>query len=251
MNHLTLDYLFNTSGPLYWFALAAAFVAAVLVLEVVLSLVGASMMNADTDVDVDPGLDVDAPDVDADIRIALDLDTPEVASGPDADTDVELSAFANVLRWFEIGSVPLMVWLVSFAGNFAILGFLGQSVVHGMVGFMIPGWIAALLAVLPALWLNVLTSRAFAAILPKTTTDIVSRRSLGGSVGKTTIGTATRDLPSNAVVVDRHGNRHTVRVKPYEGQPDIPPGTMVIVLRGPGPVYDALHLDTAQNLLQS
>jgi len=252
MGQLSMELLFTSGGPLYPFGIAAALLLAVLVLEVIMSITtGFSILggDSDADIDLDPEIDVNVADVEGDIRIAFDM------GGADADANVadvgDVSALESVLKWFEIGSVPLMVWLIGFAASFSIVGFLGQFVLQSLLGFMLFGWIASAAAFVPALIGTKWISRAFASLIPKTTTDIISRRSLGGSVGKIAIGTARVDLPARADVRDRHGNLHNIRVIPYAGEPELPQGTDVLVLRGPGPVYEALRLDTAQSRLQS
>jgi hypothetical protein len=242
MTELSFDAVFTYGAPLYPFALAAALLFGVLVLEVILATIaGLSLLGAEIgigDVDAEVDFDVNVPDVDADIQLGL---------GESADVD----ASGGLIRWFEIGSVPIMVWIVAFAASFSIVGFVGQFVLNGLTGFMIPALMATLLAFIPALVGTKWISHIFAALVPKTTTDVVSKRSLAGSLGKIAYGVATRDLPARAEVRDRHGNLHNLQVKPFSGEPDLPQGTDVLILRGPGPVYEALSLASAQSRLQS
>lgn len=112
------------------------------ILELMLALGGFGMMGVldnlvPDDWDLDAGVDMD---MDADLDIDADMDV-SIDSGGGAGEFLQM-----VLGFFGVGRVPLLVVIVAFLTSFGLMGYVIQSVVHGVSGLYLP----ALLASIPA-----------------------------------------------------------------------------------------------------
>ncbi|MEM6387853.1 MAG: OB-fold-containig protein [Pseudomonadota bacterium] len=224
------------TGPFVPFTIALALLFGLLALEILLGLLGGTLLGlgADADMDVDLDIEVDLPDVgdldidfgDADPHL-FDFAEPEI----DADmpeTDIAASGPAS---WLGIGKMPVLIWIAALLLGFGVSGFAIQSLLNGTAGFVLPAAIAAVPAALAGIWFAKTFGAGFARALPKTESSAMSERHLGRRTGVVTQGTAKRGRPSEVKVKDRHGNTHYLRGEPLKDDDEIPAGTSVLVLR--------------------
>lgn len=213
------------SAPYAPFTVAFSLLFTLLALELIFAALGATLIGDGPEVDVD--LDIpEMPDLDG-----LDLD-PGDFDLPDAGDVVEVAPSGpGPLSWLGIGQMPFVIWLAAICLSFGAGGLILQSVAETLFGAPLP----AFLAVPPVAVGAILFARSFGAVfarvLPKTETSSLSERSLSGRRGVISQGTARADAPAQVRITDRHGNFHFVRVTPLSGDPDIPQGTEVLVLR--------------------
>ena len=94
---------------------------------------------ADADsLDIDLDLDVDV-DVDVDLDIVTDAHgSPDVHMDMDGNPVGDISWLNKILIFFNIGKVPLMVWL-SFVGLIAWVGCMSITSVFGINAFLHKG----------------------------------------------------------------------------------------------------------------
>lgn len=213
------------SAPYAPFTVAFSILFALLALELVFAMLGATLVGDGPDVDIEVDLP-EVPDLDG-----FDLDPGEFDL-PDAGDPIEVSADGpGPLAWLGIGQMPFVIWLAAICLSFGAGGLILQSVAETLFGAPLP----AFLAVPPVAVGAILFARSFGAmfarVLPKTETSTLSERSLSGRRGIISQGTARADSPAQVRITDRHGNFHFVRVTPLKGDPDIPQGTEVLVLR--------------------
>ena len=225
------------------FSMALALVAGLLLLEVVMSLAGLSIMGdgADADFDADIGPDFDA-DIDADVELDLN-------SGPELDAEAPngTASTSGVSSWLGFGEVPVILWPAGMLTAFGISGYLLQSASSAVLGALLPWSAAVPLALPPAILAGRWFARTLARLVPKTETSAINRRSLGGRRGVIAQGTAERGRPAQARVRDGYGNTHYVRVEPVDDGASYPQGTEVLIRDGRGPVLLALAIgDTPQ-----
>lgn len=224
------------TGPYVPFTLALALLFGLLALEIVLGLLGGTLLGlgADADMDVDLDLDVDMPDVgdldidfgDADPHL-FDFVEPEVdAELPEADTPT-----GGPAEWLGIGKMPVLIWIAALLLGFGVTGFAIQSFIASILSFPLPPILAVFPAALIGIWFAKTFGRTFARLLPKTETSAMSERHLGRRTGVVTQGTARRGSPSEVKVKDHHGNTHYLRGEPLKDDDEIPAGTEVLVLR--------------------
>lgn len=224
------------TGPYVPFTLSLALLFGLLALELVLALLGGTLLGLGPDADVDVDLDIDAPDLgDLDLDFGdADLDAFDFA---EADVEVEVDVEAGVAptagpaAWLGIGKMPVLIWIAAVLVAFGISGLVLQGLVASVLGGPLP----ATLAALPAAFLGIGFAKRFGAgfarLLPKTETTAVSERFLGRRTGVVTQGTARRGKPTEVRVTDRHGNTHYIRGEPLKDDAEIPAGTQVLVLR--------------------
>lgn len=227
---------------------ALMLVAGLLIVELVMSLVGGSLMgDADAadgldSADVDAGMEFDADGVDATELDAGDIDGAEF--DPEGGDAMEGPAGGGgIAAWLGFGQVPFILWLAGLLTAFGLVGYAIQVVASSALGTLLPWWGAAGLAALPALRLGGWFARTLGRLVPKTETTAINRRSLGDRRGVIAQGTAKRGSPAQARVRDGHGNLHYVRVEPVDDGVEIPQGTEVLIRGGRDAVLLAIPID--------
>ena len=243
---------------------AFALVAGLVVIELVMMALGASLMgdgaDADLGLDADAGVDLDGFEVDALGAGGLDIDGPDV-DGPDIDgpdlggadaaslhTDApdyspEVAAPTGIAGWLGFGEAPFILWLAGILTAFGLVGYVLQVVLNAAFGILLNPFLAAAAALIPGLWIGRGVARALGRMIPKTETTAISLRSLGDRRGIVVQGTARRGHPAQARIRDGHGNLHYVRVEPVDDGVEIPAGTEVMIRSARGPVLGAIPID--------
>lgn len=153
---------------------------------------------------------------------------------PDIDGDTGLD---RVLGWLHIGQVPSLVLLLLFLVGYALFGYALQMVVHGLLGSYLPGWVAGLVAVPPAMATVRGLGALIAHIIPRDETSAVSELSLVGRAGTVSGGTARRGLAAQARVRDSHGRTHYLMVEPDLDDEVFEEGAQVLIVRKAGAFY--------------
>ena len=163
---------------------------------------------------------------------ALDFDA-------DGDADVDGSAgLGAAFGWMGFGRVPALVVLMAFLVSFGLAGAAIQWAAEA-VWTMLPGWLAAI----PALVLAVPSTRAIsgavAKILPSEETEASSSDGFVGRVATLGPATARVGLPAEAKLTDMYGQTHYVRVVPAEGD-TLEAGRDVLLIDKTGGVFGAV-----------
>lgn len=209
------------------FSIALAVVAGLFVLEILSALLGGSILGVGTDA---PDLDVDLDfDLSADIDVGLDG-----AGGLDGADAAEAATSGGLFTWIGARDVPILIWLVSFLTLFGLSGLILQSIIGGVFGFELPGFLAAAVALVPSLAVTRVIANWVALLMPKTETTALRARHLGGYHGTITQGTASRGKPAEVKIKDRHNNIHYLRVEPLHDGDSFPKGSDVILIRKRG-----------------
>lgn len=210
------------------FAIALAVVAGLFILEILGSLLGASILGMGSD---GPDIDIDADfDLSADIDLdAVDLDVDVVGDVGDVPASP-----SGLLGWIGARDVPFLIWLVTFLTMFGLSGLILQSVSNSLLGTPLFTWLAVAIAVVPAIAITRIVANWVALIMPKTETSAMRTRFLGGHRGTITQGTAMRGKPAEAKIKDRHDNMHYLRVEPLEDDGVFPQGSDVTLIRKRG-----------------
>lgn len=208
------------------FSIALAVVAGLFILEILGSLLGATILGLggegpDIDIDADFDLSADIDAVDLDMDVAADIgDVPTTPAG--------------LLGWLGARDVPFLIWLVSFLTLFGLSGLMVQSIATRMIGTPLFTWMAVAIALVPAITVTRIIARWVALIMPKTETSAMRTRFLGGHRGTITQGTATRGKPAEVKIKDRHGNMHYLRVEPLDDDGVFVQGSDVTLIRKRG-----------------
>ena len=179
------------------FAIAAAIMLALGIIELLTSLVGLSIGEL-------VGKD-----------IALEGDSHNILGG--------------AFLWLNSGRLPLLILLVLALGVFSIEGFLLQGVAHA-IGTTVPVSIAALAATAGSIPVIRTTSRGIARIIPRDETYAVSEADFVGKVAVVAIGPLDQGLPGRVRLKDVFGNWHTVAARASLDSGTLPVGASVLLV---------------------
>ncbi|MEM0945427.1 MAG: OB-fold-containig protein [Pseudomonadota bacterium] len=226
------------------FTVAVGVVVGLLVLELCLAMIGASLLGGDADLDVDTDLDLDAdfdvaadPAFDADLDPALELDA-DVADAPTA-----ASGSVAVLSWLGLGKTPFGVWLAGTLTAFGVSGYVLQTAAASLLGSFLPTMLAVLLVLPVGIALGARFAHLVGRVMPKLETSAINSRSYGGRRGVITVGTAARGRPAQVRLSDAHGNWHYAMVEPFHDHEEFSQGTEVGILRLRDGALRAIRLD--------
>ena len=166
------------------FNVALAIVLLIGVFEIVLLLIGQSLMALDIDFDID------------------------------ADIDVNASTNFNVFDWLYFGKVPMAMLMVVFLTVFGITGFIIQTIYYSLFDSFINAWIISI----PVFLLTIFTSHFVVMpiykFMPKDETTALSQKDLIGYEAEITIGLSKVGSPAEAKLKDKFGQTHYIMVEP-------------------------------------
>jgi hypothetical protein len=157
--------------------------------------------------------------------------------------DLDLDADGHWLSWLGIGRVPLMIVLVIFLGLFGLTGIIGQQIIHGMTGGLLPALIAIPGSAALALPATSLSARLLAKILPQDETTAIDVSQLVGLHAQIVVGRAEQGSPARARVSDFYGQSHYVLVEPDEPSTSFAQGDEVLLVRKEQNVFRAIVSD--------
>jgi len=145
------------------------------------------------------------------------------------DADAEHGLFGGALDWLNIGRAPFLALFGAALGIFAACGFILQGIAGDIVA-PLPGWIAALVAVVPTIPATRLLSRAIGKVMPRDETYVVAEAEFVGRTGVITLGPARRGVVARMKLQDQHGNWHFPKIEPFTAEDEIPEGAFVLVV---------------------
>lgn len=214
--------------PYVPFTISLALLFGLLALEILLSVLGGTLLGIGADADLD--VDIDAPDI-GEIDIDFGDADPDAFEAFEPEIEADAGPSAGPAGWLGLGKVPTLIWIASVLFAFGVTGLAVQSLSTALFGTALPAALAFLPAALSAIWFASRFGAAFARMLPRTETTALSARHLGRRTGTVTQGTARRGAPAEVRVTDRHGNTHYLRAEPLRDDEEIPQGSEVLVLR--------------------
>ena len=162
---------------------------------------------------------------------------------PDLDTDlpdIELGPLSQTLSWLSFGKLPALVVLILITASFGLTGFAVQEVLRQTLGFALDPWIASVPAAFGAAFVTRHVGLAIARIMPREETEAVSTKAFVGRVATVFRGVAGPGMPAEAKLTDIHGKTHYLLIEPDEGEPSMPEGSEVVIIRQQGSVYRAI-----------
>ena len=179
------------------FAVAAAIMLALGIIELLTSLVGLSIGEL-------VGKD-----------IALEGDNHNILGG--------------AFLWLNSGRLPLLILFVLALGVFSIEGFLLQGIAHA-IGATVPVSIAGLAATAGSIPVIRTASRGIARIIPRDETYAVSDADFVGKVAVVAIGPLDQGLPGRVRLKDAFGNWHSVPARASPDSNALPVGACVLLV---------------------
>jgi hypothetical protein len=169
---------------------------------------------------------------------------PELHLGDVDGSEIAAASFLDrFLGWLHFGTVPVLMLLAVWLLSFGFIGLAGQMVLRNTLGFMLPGWLAAL-AVLPVTLPCVRVGGSILAkVMPRDETQSVSAQSFIGQVATIVLGTARVASPAQARLRDKHGQSHYVMVEPDEAGEEFDAGDSVLLVAQAGATYRVIRND--------
>jgi hypothetical protein len=179
------------------FAIAAAIMVALGVIELLTTLVGLSIGEL---VGKDIGLESDSH-----------------------------NALGGLFLWINAGRLPLLILIMLALGVFSIGGFLLQGLAH-MIGTAVPVGVAALAAAAGSIPVIRTTSRGISRVIPRDETYAVSESDFVGKVAVVSIGPLDQGLPGRVRLKDVFGNWHTAPARASLDSAPLPVGASVLLV---------------------
>jgi membrane protein implicated in regulation of membrane protease activity len=139
------------------------------------------------------------------------------------------SGAAQAVSWINVGSVPLMIFILLALGIFSISGFLIQDVARLVAG-PLPATAAGLIAAVVSVPLLRSSTRYAARLVPQDESYAVGLSDLVGRVGQVSVGPLDGGLPGRVRVKDVHGNWHMVTASAAPDSPPLDKGTSVLLV---------------------
>lgn len=170
---------------------------------------------------------------------ALGLGWGHIDVGDSAGTDGD---FGNWLGWLGIGDdLPLLISLTSLLGCFILVGIVFQQLATVFLGQPINWILASGAALLVGGLLNSFAVVGLARILPGYESTAISPGELVMQRGIILEGTARRNHPARAKVIDHYQQAHYVMVEPHHDAGEIAQGETVLLVRREGTTFFGLQ----------
>jgi hypothetical protein len=150
--------------------------------------------------------------------------------GQDASVDTgSHHGLDGLFLWINAGRLPLLMLIILALGIFSIEGFLLQGIAH-MIGTTVPVAIAAVAAAAGSLPVIRSTSRGLARIIPRDETYAVSDADFVGKVALVSVGPLDQGLPGRVRLKDVFGNWHTIAARASPDSEALPVGASVLLV---------------------
>ena len=150
--------------------------------------------------------------------------------GQDASVDTgSHHGLDGLFLWINAGRLPLLMLIILALGVFSIEGFLLQGIAH-MIGTTVPVAIAAVAAAAGSLPVIRSTSRGLARIIPRDETYAVSDADFVGKVALVSVGPLDQGLPGRVRLKDVFGNWHTIAARASPDSEALPVGASVLLV---------------------
>ncbi|MEM6834408.1 MAG: YqiJ family protein [Sphingomonadales bacterium] len=180
---------------------------------------------------------VEALGLGAGLSADIDLDA-------DVDVDADVSAAGSVLQWLNVGRLPFLAFLVVALTSFGMIGLIGQRILFGATGMMLPAMVAVPAAFFAGLPVTRILSAGLARILPKDETTAVGLDTLIGRMATIVLGSASNGNPAQAKVRDQHGQTHYVMVEPDRTAVTFDQSETVLLVRRSGSTFFAIRAES-------
>ncbi len=181
-------------------------------------------------------LDSIFPDIDMDLDVEVDVDI-------EVDAEIEVPALSKLLGWIKPGKIPMLIYFIIFLSVFSLTGFIGQSIIKGIITIYLPWFFA----VPGAFFITVIVSRFISLVASnvviKDETSAVSSKNFIGKTAVVTMGTARKGCSAEAVLKDKHGQNHYIRVEPDEDTEEYPKDSTVLLVKKQDNIFKCIIPD--------
>lgn len=204
------------------FLVALGLMLAMAVLEIFSTVLGLAFSEL---------IDSVLPDFDIDLEIDMDAADGAPSSG----------AIVNLLSWFRIGEVPVVMLFIVFLTGFGLVGLCLQFLCVSIAGFYLPVLLAVAVAFVAAIFLVRICGGLIGKYMPKDETTAVSEKSFYGMTATITMGVAKSGKPAQAKLHDKFGQAHYIMVEPDLEGCEFKAGDKVIVVAQNGAFFKVIE----------
>lgn len=157
----------------------------------------------------------------------------------DFDHDAELPSggISATLGWLYLHRLPMLVWLLLLLSSFGILGVTLNYLI------LLPHWIALPIITITTIFITRYLAKQLSKITPKNESSATSSASFSGEVATITIGTASKDHPTEAVIRDKYKQKHYVLVEPEDSSKTFTQGTRVVLVEKQKNIWLAIEFN--------
>jgi hypothetical protein len=148
----------------------------------------------------------------------------------DFDADLNAGGLTPLLGWLCLNRLPLLIWLVLFFTSFGIIGFTLNYISLTAFDIKIPELLSYSLSLLAGFYTTHLLGGPLGNLLPKNESSAISNDSFSGLVATITIGTAKKNSPAEASVIDNYSQKHYVMVAPENLADEFTQGDKVVLV---------------------
>jgi membrane protein implicated in regulation of membrane protease activity len=135
----------------------------------------------------------------------------------------------GLFLWINAGRLPLLILLILALGVFSIAGFCLQGIAH-IAGMELPVTLAAIVAAVVSLPTIRILSRSIAKIIPRDETYAVNDADFVGKIAEVAIGPLDQGLPGRVRLKDVFGNWHSVPARASADSHPLPVGASVLLV---------------------
>ncbi|WP_163336224.1 YqiJ family protein [Desulfopila sp. IMCC35008] len=175
------------------------------------------------------------PELDADVDVDMDMDGLDGVDGGSAP-----GSLVQLLAWFRVGEVPVVMLFIVFLTGFGMSGLAVQYLMHQIVGFGLPTVVAVVIALAASAPTVRFCGGLLGKYMPQDETYAVSEKSFQGMVATLTLGTAKAGKPAQAKLRDKHGQTHYIMVEPDNPAESFEQGEKTIIVDQAGAIYKVI-----------
>lgn len=148
----------------------------------------------------------------------------------DFETDISTNHSFEIFSWLNKGKLLLMSWLILFLTIFGLSGLVIQNISFDILGYLSPGWLVSIPAIIIGLISMRMLSPIAARLMIKDETTAISPKLFIGEVATIVIGSTTKGKQTEAKFTDRFGQTHYFQVEPISENIVISKGEKALIV---------------------
>ncbi len=154
----------------------------------------------------------------------------------DLNHNIEISnqdsvSFGSLFNWLNKGGLPLGIWFIVFLTYFGLFGIYLREIFKYVLHFELNMYIAIAMTLIVIAPIIRGTSFYLSKILPRDENYAVSKATFLESVAEIVTGTARKDYPAEARLIDIYNQVHFIMVEPIREDESFKEGEKVYILK--------------------
>jgi len=153
------------------------------------------------------------------------------------DTDLPSGGISTTLGWLYLHRLPMLVWLLLLLSSFGVVGVTLNYLI------ILPLWLTLPITFVITLFLTRFLAKNLSKVIPKNESSATSSRHFAGKIATITIGKATKDHPTEAVIKDAYNQKHYVLVEPEDPSKTFTQGMQVVLIQKQASIWLAFEFN--------